>query len=230
MREASPIRAGATISDAFRTLSRAPFRTLLALTVLIAVVADSIGGPSASEEDPDVVFALLLIGVSLYVQIAITLAAGRADPDPSADRWVKAAWRRRCFLRLVVANLVIVAALAGGLALAVVGMFVVGAIIAVAQPAVVLERRGPIEAVVRSAQLTQGSRIPIGIVFAVLFIAPSIALWGASFTTIPRDMGAWWVIVPVLAEFLGFAATIATARMFVALGGTVAEAPTPNRP
>ena len=217
MRQAPSIRAGTVIADAFRTLFQAPFRTLLALTVLIAVVADTIGGPKATAEDADIWFALALIGVSLYVQIAATLAAGQAEPDASADLWIKAAWKRRCFWRLVVTSVVVVAALVGGLVLAVVGVFFVGAIVALAQPAVVLERRRPIEAVFRSAQLTQGVRVPIGVVFAILFVAPSTALWGASLTTLPRDLGGWWAAVPALAEALGLAATVATTKIFVTL-------------
>ena len=219
MEEAATFAPVPAMLDALRSLFRPPFRMLVVVNILVALAGDSIAGPGASVEEGDLAWTLVLLAVSLYVQIAVTLAAGRSDAEPSADAWVKSAWRRRVFWRVVVVSLLSAGALVGGIVLLVVGAFVVGGVIALAQPAAVLERTGPVQAILRSAELTRGVRARTAVVFAVLFLVPTAALWGASVTDTPKAMGAGWVAVPVVVETLGLAGLIACTRIFVVRGG-----------
>ena len=211
--------------DGVRSLLSPPFRMLVAVNILVALAADSIAGPAASIEESDFAWTIALTAVSLYVQIAVTLAAGRDAPEASADAWIKGAWRRRVFWRVVLVSFLSAGALLGGAALLVVGAFVVGGVIALAQPAAVLERVGPVQAMMRSAELTRGARGRTALVFAFLFLIPTTALWGASFTEVPESMGPGWVAVPVVVETLGLAGLIACTRIFLNRGGTYPPMP-----
>ncbi|MGH2808844.1 MAG: hypothetical protein ACRDKT_16385 [Actinomycetota bacterium] len=220
MSNGEQIRAGHAIADGIASLFRPPFVVLLAITILVPLAADSL----ATVEGADLAIALLLIAVSFYVQIAATLAAGRATPERSADMWIKAAWRHRCFWRVVWATVVSTAALIGGLALAGIGIFFVGAVLALMQVAAILERRRPFDAAARSIALTKGHRVPVGIVFAVLFILPNFGAWAATLAEAPQRLGAVWAGLSVLVEVFGLAGTIALTRTFVALGGDATPA------
>jgi hypothetical protein len=224
MSNSEQIRAGRAIVDGVVSLFRPPFVTLLAITILVPLAADSLASVDRRFDGGDLVIALLLAAVSLYVQIAATLAAGRAVPERSGDMWLRAAWRRRCFWKVVWATLISTAALVGGVALAGIGIFFVGAVLAFTQVAVVLERRGPLDAVARSVALTRGHRFPVGIAFAVLFILPNVGVWAASLTGIPERLGVVWAALSVLVEVLALAGTIALTRMFVAAGGDATPA------
>jgi hypothetical protein len=96
--------------------------------------------------------------------------------------------------------------------------------LAFTQVAAVLERRGPLDAAARSVVLTRGHRIPIGVVFAVLFILPNFGAWAASLAEVPQQVGLLWAGLAVLVEVLALAGTIAITRMFVIAGGDATPA------
>jgi hypothetical protein len=219
MSNGDQIRAGHAIADGLSSLFRPPFRLLVVVVVLIPLAGDSIAGRDGILAQDDLWLVLALSAASLFVQIAATLAAGRTDPDPSTDMWLRAAWRRRCFWRLTGTVLVSLAILAGGLALAGIGIFVVGAVIAFAQVAAVLERRGPFGAIARSVVLTRGNRWQVGLVYAALFIVPTFAVYVADLVELRPVLGPLWSVISVLVEVLGLAGVIALTRMFVTVGG-----------
>lgn len=223
MQAREPVKAGRFILDGLVSLLRPPHRSLLLLSAVVSVTSARIGVDRSAPDQTALLLSLGLFAVSVYIQIAITLAAGRVEADPSADFWIKAAWRRRVFWRYLFASLVAVGALLIGVAFFVVGLFVAGAVVALAGPAVVLERRSPLHAVFRSAQLTKGSRVAVGVVFAVLFVLPTLGVQAAFIAKLDRTVGPAWIAVTVVAEVLGLAGVIALTRMFVQLGGN----PTP---
>ncbi len=221
MQPREPITAGWYIRDGLRSLFRPPYRTLFLLSVVVSLTSANIGGDVADQTA--LVLSLALFAVSVYLQIAVTLAAGRFEADTSADFWIKAAWRRRVFWRYLFASLLAVAALLFGVVIFVVGLFVAGAVVALYGPAVALERQSPVAAVFRSAQLTKGSRWAVGTVFAVLFVLPNIGVQAAFLAELHETVGPVWIAITVGAEMLGLAGVIALTKMFVDLGG----APTP---
>lgn len=223
MQARDPITAGRFILDGFRFLFRPPFRMLLLLSVIVSLTSAGVGPGGGAPDQIEWILALGLLAVANYIQIAVTLAAGRPDPDPSADAWIKAAWRRRCFWRYVFTTVVQVGALLVGAAFFGIGLFIAGAIVALGEPAVALERHAPIQAVFRSAQLTKGSRVTSGVVFALLFMIPAIAIQLAVIAELDQKAGSFWTVATVATQILAIAGLIAITRMFVQLGGT----PTP---
>lgn len=215
-------RASSAIRDGFAALWKAPFRTLVLVGVLIAATSTTF-----SEEPTETEFALslVLLVASLYVQIAIILAAGRTEPEPSADVWLRGAVRRRCMWRFLGTSFVVILGLAAGALLLVVGIFFVGALLAFAQVAAVLERKLPMEAVSRSAKVAAEARLPVGMVFGLLILVPTAVVQTAPFVGWTDTSGLLWPVGLVFAELLTIAGTIALTRMFVALGGNATPAP-----
>jgi hypothetical protein len=167
---------------------------------------------------------LVLALISIYLDIAVILAAGRAEPHASADVWIRGAFRRRCLLRFVITGFLVDLLVAIGLVAIVVGAFVVGGFLAVAQPAAVIERQTPINALSRSVVLSRGARRVTGVVYALLAFIPLVSVQAAHLLEwIPnRTVSA---VVACLAATLGLAGAIALSRLFVALGGK----PTPHQ-
>ncbi len=223
MQAREPVTAGRSILDGLGLLIRPPYRILLLLSVIVSVTSARIGLDRNAPDQTELLLSLALFVVSIYIEIAVTLAAGRYEADPSADVWVKAAWRRKVFWRYLFASVVAVAALLAGALAFVVGLFVAGAVVAVIGPAVVLERRTPIPAAFRSAQLTKGSRVAVGIVFAVLFVLPTLGVQAAFIAELDQSLGPAWIALTVVAEILRLAGVIAVTRIFIHLGGS----PTP---
>lgn len=210
------------MGDGFASLTRSPFRTLVLLSVLIAVTSTTFGEvPDGTEA----ALSVVLLGASIYIQIAIILAAGRDKPEPSADTWLLGAVRRRCFWRFVGTSLVVVLGLFVGALLLVVGIFFVGALLGLAQSACVLERRLPMDAINRSARLAkEEARVPVGIVFGVLVLFPALATQGVAVAGWADELGFLWPVSLVVGELISAAGTIALTRMFVALGGEATPA------
>ena len=209
------------MGDGFASLTRSPFRTLVLLSVLIAVTSTTFGEvPDGTEA----ALSVLLLGASIYIQIAIILAAGRDDPEPSADTWLLGAVRRRCFWRFVGTSLVVVLGLFVGALLLVVGIFFVGALVGLAQSACVLERRLPMDAINRSARLANPARVSVGIVFGLLVLFPALATQGVAVAGWTDELGFLWPVSLVVGELISAAGTIALTRMFVALGGEATPA------
>ena len=208
----------------------APFRTLVALSVLIALTSTTFSDQPTGTETA---LSVVLLVASIYIQIAIILAAGRADAETAADPWLRGAFRRRCFWRFLGTSVIVVLGLLTGAVLVVVGMFFVGALFALAQSASVLERRIPMDAIVRSAQLGKGSRWPLGTVFGLFVLVPTIATQGVVLLGWIDELGYLWPPALAVADLLTAAGTIALTRMFVALGGDPSPAPdqlAPPRP
>lgn len=221
MSKTAPPSALAAIGNGFRSLLTAPFRTLAGLLVLMTVTSTSF-----STQPTEIEFALqiLLLVTSIYVQIALILAAGRSDPEPSADPWIRAAFRRRCFWRFFATSLVVVLGLLVGALLLVVGIFIVGALLAFAPSAAVIERRVPMDAVARSGQIAAGARVTSGIVFGLLVLLPTAAAQTAAVLGWAEAIRYLWPVALAVSEVVVVAGTIAVTKLFVALGGE----PTPS--
>ena len=226
------IQAGRLIVESLRDLVLPPFSTLLGLNLLLTLASSSLNG---RVDGTVFVLWVILSALSIYVDIAIVLAAGTTVAERSTDAWIRAAFRIRCFWRFLAAEIMTFVLVVFGLLVVVVGGFAVGAYIALGLPVVALERRGPLQALSRSAILTESARLPVGIVFGLLILLPNAGV----------QIGAWfgadkaqvlWVAANVLAVIMLTAGTIAVTRAYVALGGKPApaaadiKAPTSARP
>lgn len=212
------ISASTYILGALRSLLEPPFRALAALAVFVSLVSSTV----PAEGDEAVLAAtVVLIAASLYLQMATTLAAADVAPQGSADAWLKLAFARRCFWRYVATSiLVLLLVVAAGLLGLIVGGFIVGGITALADPAVVLERRGPTAAIARSAELGKPARKPLIAIFGLLVLVPGVGVQLAEVMWDLRDrVGSVWPVIPVIVLILGLAGAIALTRAFVALGG-----------
>ncbi len=212
------ISASATIRDALASLSRPPFRTLLFLGILVSLVGNTL---PQSTDGSTVLAALVLLALGLYLQIAVTMAAADLNPTSSADVWLKEAFARRCFWRYFATSvLVLIAVLLAGIVGLIIGGFLLGGVVALSDPAVVLERRGPAEAMSRSAELSKGNRPALALIFGVLILVPGMSVQvGGLVWDLPTMAGDLWPLVPVLVLILGMAGAIALTRTFLALGG-----------
>src|SRR5918999_1813105 len=97
------IRPLEEIAAAFRLLTRPPFRTLLLLSFVLGLVSASIADLVGPDPAPEYGFlltssTLFFAFASIYVHIAVTLAAGGSG-EGSAEGWIRAALRRRCLWR-----------------------------------------------------------------------------------------------------------------------------------
>lgn len=224
-RPSPAIKAGAAIRDAFSLLARRPFRGVLALSVLIALVLETL----PDEGDTTTLLgALLLIVLSLYLQITMTLAAANEAASESVDVWLKQAFRRRCFWRYAAASiLVMLAVVVAGAVGLVIGGLLVGGVLALTDQAVVLEGRSPLEAIARSADLSKPARLPLAVIFGLLVLIPGLSVQiGTMIWDLDAFFGGLWPLVPVVVIILGLAGTIALTKAYLALGGNVV----PTRP
>lgn len=214
-----PISAADSIREGLAALLKAPFRGLLVLAVFVSIVSSTM--PVEEGDQAALVATAILLAASLYLQIATSLAAAEAHPEPSVDVWLKRAFARRCFWRYAITSiLVVLLVVAAGVLGLIVGGFVVGGITALADPAVVLERRPPADAIRRSAELSKPARKPLIVVFGLLVLVPGIGVQVADLVWDLRDsLGAAWSAVPIVVLVLGLAAAVALARAFVTLGG-----------
>lgn len=218
------ISAGAAMRNGFSSLTDPPFRALLLLGIFVSLVASTI--PETGDEWV-VVATLLLIAAALYLQVAIIAAAADATPAPSADAWLKEALARRCFWRYLGTSIVVAASvLVAGVVGIVVGAFLMGGVVALADPAVVLERRGPLEAIRRSAEMGKDNRRPLIVIFGALVLVPGLMVQVGSLVWDLRGLaGPWWPLVPVVELVLAGAGAIALTRVFLSLGGQVEPGP-----
>ncbi len=217
------ISAAGSVRDAFSSLLRPPFRGLLLLALFVSLVANTL---PTDADDAIVVASLVLIGLALYLQIAVTLAAADPNPTPSVDVWLKLAVARRCFWRYLAASVVVVlTVLAAGVVGIIIGAFIVGGIVSLTDPAVVLERKGPLEAVARSAELSKPARRPLIVVFGALILVPGMSVQVGGFVwDLPAFFGPLWPFVTAVVLVLGMAGAIALTRAFRALGGEMLPA------
>jgi len=220
------ISAGATMRDAFSTLIKPPFRTLLALGILVSLVSNTL---PETADGTTLLVALILLALGLYLQIAVTVAAADPNPTQSADVWLKEAFARRCFWRYFATSVfVLLVVLLAGVVGLIVGGFFMGGVVALSDPSVVLERRGPADAISRSAELSKGNRPALALIFGVLILIPGMSVQvGGLVWDLPELAGDLWAVVPLLVLILGMTGAIALTRTFLALGGS--KVPLPPR-
>jgi uncharacterized membrane protein len=210
---------------ALRDIVRPPFSVMLLLDLLIFGASNSF---AAQIDDAALFGALLLTIVSAYVQIATTMAAA-GEERRSADEWIKLAFRRRVFWRFLLTGILTIVLVFLGLFLLVVGGLVLGAVLGLSQTVSIQERDWPVPALRKSAALSEGNRMPLGIVFALLFILPNAALQTGAQLRWDRELGLAWDGLGALATVAGLVGVIALARAYVALGGRKTEsASTPS--
>jgi hypothetical protein len=214
------VRAG------FRDLLKPPFRALLLLTLFLTLASDSFGNQI---DDTSAFLSLLLVIVSAYLQIAITLAAAELQPSPSADFWVRAAFKQRVFWRYMAASLIVVLMLVAGFVLLIIPGLILCGVLALAQPAAILERRGPVESIRRSALLTEPARRPLAAIFFLLVLLPNLTLQAGLYGAGAEDLAPGWVALDLVTVVLYMGAAIALARAFIALRPTE-EPPNPQNP
>ncbi len=225
-----PITAAELLVRSVRLLFRPPYLTLLAVTLFVSFVS----GFVRLEDVASGAATLLLWAVVAYLQIAVILAAAAGAPDDmpsslvpvegrpgSADPWIRAALRRRCFVRYLVADLLALMLVTMALLLFVIPGFVVGGIIALAPIVAVLEYGVPMDAISRSAELSRPARRTIGTVFGICVLMPNIGsaaylLWRGE-----NVNDAVGLAVRATVLILGLIATIALTKAFLALGGAV---------
>jgi hypothetical protein len=213
-----------------------PFRTLLLMELLITVVANTI--PSAATDAAAIIGGLVLVVVSALLQIAILVAAAQPEPGKSADPWIVAALRKRCFWRFALTRLAITLMVVLGVALvlligarlslfwltvfgvvaASVWGYVLGSVLGVAEQAAVLERRWPFNAMGRSAELTRPGRRAVGILFVLSVVVPNFIAGRFLGLDILKPLGPFRLVPALLAVLLSTAGLIALTRAYVSLG------------
>jgi hypothetical protein len=214
------IRAG------FSLLVRPPFVTILLIEIFLGVVAASMWELMGPDPEPELEFLgavapVFFLAATIYLQIAMILAAG-GHAERSAEAWVRAALRHRCFWRFLGTSFIaVILILVAPIALVVKGLVAVTSV-ALAQSAVVLERTRPGESFRRGAELAEPARKAVAIMFAVLYL-PSLVV-GTMFLLFEIDLDLpLQLAADVGTSLLAGAATVALTRVFVKLGG----APTP---
>ena len=207
--------AGPIMARAFGDLFRRPFIVLLLLNLFLSTVTASL----RSDDDVGLIAWLLLTAVMVYVQISTILAASDESPDPRGDPWIRAAFKAKCFWRFIAIEIFIFVVVALGLFLLVIGGLVAGAYIGLAEQALVIERKGIAQAVVRSYEVGTGARRTVGVIFGTLVLFPNVALpfaytLGADESTLAR------LVVSAIAALLTMAGTIALTHAFLILAET----------
>ena len=169
MRVPSGCGPGASWPRDSRTSSGLRWRFCCCLELLIFGALSSM----PDEVDDASVFGVLLLAVvSAFVQIALTLAASSQE-QRTADEWVKLAFRRGVFWRLILTSFVTFAAILLGLLALIVGGLVLGGMLGLSQTAAIQERAWPVPALRSSVALSRGHRVTIGTIFAITFIVPN---------------------------------------------------------
>jgi hypothetical protein len=193
---------------------RPPFIWLIAVGILATLAASPV-----VEEDAVGLIGVFVLGfVSFYVSIAATLAAAEATPDGSPETWVREALARRCFVRsLVTVMFAGLLVFAGVLALIVPG-FIIGAMVAIAQSAAILENHRPGDAIRRSIELSKPARRPIGLVYGLLVIVPTASTQILYYFV---EIDPAWARGAIQAGslVLSLVAQIAMTKAFLELGG-----------
>ena len=215
MRAPWRLEAGPLLAGGLRDLFRPPFALMLGLNLLIYFALTSV---SATVDESGLFGTLVLVAASSYVQIAMIVAAG-GERNGSADFWLKQAIARRVFWRFILTGFVSVVVILFGFLILVVGGFVAGAMLALAQPASVQERLWPFAAIRRGLELSQGARVPIGTVFGLLYLAPTLLQQVGLSLRWDASLGWGWTLFGALSVVLTSAGVIALTHAYVKLGG-----------
>jgi hypothetical protein len=140
---------------------------------------------------------------------------------------VRAAFRQRCFWRFLIGSLVAIIGVFFGFILLIVPGVILCGIVALVQPAAVLERRSPLEAWRRSAEVGRPARGPLTIVFLFLALLPNVSLQFGLQVTGTGTPGAEWIALDLVTGVLYMGAAIALTRAFVALRPGAPPTPPP---
>ncbi|MGH2697838.1 MAG: hypothetical protein ACRDJL_01390 [Actinomycetota bacterium] len=213
------LRAGGLMSGALRDLVKPPFSVMLLLDLLVFGASASF---SQQVDDAALFGALLLTVVSAYVQIATTMAAA-SEEHRSADDWIKLSFRRRVFWRFLLTGLVTIVLILLGLLVFVVGGLVLGAMLGLAQTVSILQRQWPRAALRKSVALSEGHRLPLGTICAVLYILPNAVMQTGTQLRWERALGLGWHALGAVATAATLVGVIALARAYVALDGPATE-------
>ena len=220
------VRPGRLMADGLKDLFRPPLAVLLLLDLLIFGAITSMPD---RVDDASLFGVLVLTVVSAFVQIALTLAAS-SQQRRTADEWVKLAFRRGVFWRLIATQIVMFAAIVLGLFALVVGGLVLGGVLGLAQTAAIQERAWPVPALRSSTALSRGHRMPIGTIFAITFIVPNALVQVGAELEWDRELGIAWDVVGAVATVATLVGVVALARAYVSLGGKPTETiPSPSR-
>ncbi|MGH2826287.1 MAG: hypothetical protein ACRDKF_04870, partial [Actinomycetota bacterium] len=127
------------------------------------------------------------------------------------------------FWRFALTGLLTITVILLGFLALIVGGVVIGAMLALAQPASVLERAWPFQAMRSSVALSEGNRVPIGIVFALLFIVPLVVMQTGAQLRWDQNLGAAWIAIGAVGTIAGLVGVIALTHAYSALGGARLE-------
>ena len=214
------LRPGSLMVTGLKDLLRPPLAVLLLLELLIFGALSSM----PDEVDDASVFGVLLLAVvSAFVQIALTLAASSQE-QRTADEWVKLAFRRGVFWRLILTSFVTFAAILLGLIALIVGGLVLGGMLGLSQTAAIQERAWPVPALRSSMALSRGHRVPIGTIFAITFIVPNAFVQAGTELQWDRELGLGWEALGAVGTVVTLIGVVALARAYVSLGGKPTEA------
>lgn len=216
MAQETAISAGGLIRGAAARLVKPPFLPLFGLSLFVSAVAASF---AEQIDDVSLVSSIALAVVSAYLQIAVVLAAAEKEPSPSADVWIKAAFKRRCFWRFALASLFSFILVAAGLLVLVIPGFIVGAYVGLGPVAAVLERTGPGDSLRRSSALSAPARRALGIVFGLFVVVPNAALQVALYLNPDAFPLGVWIAVELATVILFLVALLALTHAFILLGG-----------
>jgi len=195
---------------------------LAVLLLLELLIFGALSSMPDSVNDASVFGVLVLTVVSAFLQIALTLAASSRERH-TADEWVKLAFRRGVFWRLIATQIVVFAAILLGLLALVVGGLVLGGVLGLSQTAAIQERAWPAPALRSSIALSRGHRMPIGTIFALTFIVPNALVQAGAELEWDRELGIGWDAVGAIATVATLVGVVALARAYVTLGGKPTE-------
>ena len=209
-----PLRAGELLRAAMRRLVRPPFSMLLLLSLAVSFVSSTFADDL---DESDLFMTIVLLVISAFLQIAVILAASDPSPDPSADAWIKEAFRRRVLLKFVLASFFSIALIAAGLLALVIPAFFVAGMVCLAPMSAVLENAGAGDSLRRSIELSKPARLQLSLMFSTLVLTPYVVL------QILYVMGGevTWPLVALelLSVFFLLWVTIALTQAFALLGG-----------
>ena len=213
------LRPGSLMVTGLKDLFRPPLAVLLLLELLIFGALSSM----PDEVDDASLFGVLLLAVvSAFVQIALTLAASSQELR-TADEWVKLAFRRGVFWRLILTSFVTFAAILLGLLALIVGGLVLGGMLGLSQTAAIQERAWPGRALRSSVALSRGHRVTIGTIFAITFIVPNALVQTGAELEWDRELGLGWDALGAVGTVMTLIGVVALARAYVTLGGKPTE-------
>lgn len=194
-----------------------PFSTLLLISVLVTLVSSSFSEPS----NATLLAWIVLYAIEIYIDIAVILAAAEHQPDPSGDRWLRAAFRRRVFWRYFLISFAVFLVTSLGFVLLIVPGLIVAGRWGLAQTAAVLDARKETRPIARSIELTEPARSTVAILFGVFLILPVLGLTVAE--NLSDGLGSWALAISLILLILARITAIALAKAYVALGGVVRE-------